>query len=80
MTIMRFRDGGVAIICGRGRSEPSSCVVCGKTPANRLCDQVVDQWGKTCDQPMCVDCTTPGPKWNTDLCPNHVPETVDATG
>lgn len=55
-TYIRLPDGRAAIVCGsRPRLKNCSCGS-GKV-AVLLCDWKVGHGGKTCDAPMCPDCT-----------------------
>lgn len=55
-----------AIVCGRTRIP--ACVKC-RAIADRECDWKIGP-GKTCDAPICSDCTT-SPAPDKDLCPRH---------
>lgn len=57
--------------CGRFR-KPKPCFYCGKNSAF-LCDYPVKKSGKlkTCDVPLCADCTQKGVSPGVDFCKPH---------
>ena len=73
---------GGMIICtrkGRGGKKPPVChqpgakpgSYCGKLAA-KLCDYVVDRWGRTCSAPLCRGHAIADPeRWAKDYCPEH---------
>jgi hypothetical protein len=64
-------DGRRGFLCGPG-AAPKKCTYCGR-PAGLLCDAVLGSGprkGKTCDAPMCAQCTH-RPAVNTDYCRDH---------
>ena len=73
-TTMRFGNGGVAIVCTRGRRGPK-CSVCRERPAERLCDGFMvtpdGLMSDACSVQLCVRCTTtvPAREGLGDLCP-----------
>lgn len=64
---LRLPDGTAAIVCSSGRAKRCTC---GKR-ATLACDwKVPARRSRTCDAPICADCTTrPAP--DKDLCPDH---------
>lgn len=85
-------DGGVAIICSRGRrSAPCQTPGCGR-PSTKLCDYPVKRKVReveidnaTCDRKLCDRCAhrqpaQPGDKDTRDYCgPHHEIATSSAT-
>lgn len=72
-------DGVHAIVCGSKRYKAQRCK-CGKE-ATKLCDAVIEEVGnpafginysklRTCDEPLCDDCTT-SPAKGKDYCKSH---------
>lgn len=69
---VKLPDGAFAMVCSRGRrgKPPARCFYC-TTPSSRLCDYPAGS-GKTCDRPLCLNCTTEVAK-DTDMCKEHAP-------
>lgn len=70
-----FKNNEVSfVICGLPR--PKKCFYCGKQ-SGFLCDFPVgkDKKGtkKTCDTPLCLNCTQKGVSHNVDFCREHYP-------
>ena len=64
---VRLPGGGVARICGSRLMQ--LCSACGFL-ADILCDYPVGPHGRTCDAPICEDCTDHREP-DTDYCPTH---------
>lgn len=70
--VIKFPDGGSAIICRRG-AKPPGCQVPGcDRPGTQLCDFPVVRQHKagTCDMRLCQGHAKPF-KRDADLCPAH---------
>jgi len=63
-------DGGVAIVCTRGRRR-ASCSHCGRHAATLLCDFPLKgkKAGRTCDRKLCPKCAVH--LGEADYCPPH---------
>lgn len=68
----RFSDGGVAVVCSRGRRRrPKRCELCGNESAV-LCDGKLEG-GRTCDVSLCRRCAV-HVGTDRDYCPAHAPQ------
>jgi hypothetical protein len=62
----RMPDGNMMVLCGHVRGN--TCVVCGKSNADRLCDWETGP-EKTCDRPLHRSCAGhPGPVFGHPEC------------
>ena len=59
-------DGTRAIVCGTRRRQRCAC----GQRATLLCDWKMPGKNRTCDAPLCADCTT-SPAPEKDLCAEH---------
>lgn len=71
-------DGmGAGLMCVRGTKSPKPCCYCGDV-SDVLCDFPVSKTPggrkKTCDAPMCSDCSQKGVSENVDFCKVHYPK------
>jgi hypothetical protein len=64
----------VGFMCSRGRSRAKPCVYC-KKPSTQLCDFPIEKLKngkfKTCDMPLCLNCSQKGVSNDTDFCKPH---------
>ena len=72
-----FKIGNsTGFICGRSRRKEKQCVYCGQI-SDFLCDFPVEKTKrgklKTCDKPLCSDCTQKGVSPDVDFCKEHYP-------
>jgi hypothetical protein len=74
--MMRLADGGVAIVCARGRQgKQKRCHVCNcpeSITTMKLCDYPVagKKRSQTCDKPICIEHAL-HVEPDTDYCPEH---------